>query len=95
MPEPVFRDNPAESRYEALLGDDLIGQIDYTVAGGVVGFVHTGTSDRYRGRGLAARLTAFALADLRDRGRRVAPLCPFTAAYIAANPQYADLVARD
>ncbi|NLH71357.1 MAG: N-acetyltransferase, partial [Brooklawnia sp.] len=43
----------------------------------------------------ASQLTGFTLDDLRASGRKVLPLCPFTASYIASHPQYQDLVARN
>ena len=46
----------------------------------------------FRGRGIAADLIADALDDLRERGRRITVRCPVVAAFIAGNPQYADLL---
>jgi uncharacterized protein len=36
-----------------------------------------------------------ALDDMRARGLKVAPVCPFVAAYIRRHPEYADLVGRE
>jgi predicted GNAT family acetyltransferase len=38
---------------------------------------------------------ADALDDIRSRGLKVVPLCPFVAAYIRRHPEYEDLVARE
>jgi len=46
------------------------------------------------GRGLAARLVAGALDDIRARGLHVVPICPFVSSYISRHPDYGDLVAR-
>lgn len=94
MAELELRNNPEAFRYEAIEDDTLVSQIDYTVNGDVVSFTHTGTPVAHRNRGLAAQLTAFALDDVRASGRKVAPLCPYTAAYVTSHPEYADLVAR-
>jgi predicted GNAT family acetyltransferase len=45
-------------------------------------------------KGLGARLVAGALDDIRARGLRVVPFCPFVRAYIRRHPEYADLVVR-
>jgi predicted GNAT family acetyltransferase len=47
------------------------------------------------GRGLGSRLVAGALDDIRARGLRAVPLCPFAAAYARRHPEYADLVVPD
>jgi predicted GNAT family acetyltransferase len=40
-------------------------------------------------------LVEAALTDIRVRGLRVVPLCPFVAGYIRRHPEYADLVGTD
>lgn len=92
MTEIEHRRNAAAFRYEALDGDEVVSQIDYLSEGGVVTITHTGTPARYRGRGLAAGLTRFALDDIRASGMKVVPLCSFISSFIADHPQYADLV---
>jgi predicted GNAT family acetyltransferase len=47
------------------------------------------------GSGVGSALVAGALDDIRSRGLRVVPLCPFVAAFIRRHSEYADLVARD
>jgi uncharacterized protein len=46
-----------------------------------------------RGRGLASQLVAGALENVRARGLKVVPRCPFVRAYIARHPEYRDLLA--
>jgi predicted GNAT family acetyltransferase len=55
--------------------------------------VHTEVDPEFEGSGLGGKLVAGALDDVRAQGRRVQPLCPFVAKYIARHPEYADLVA--
>jgi predicted GNAT family acetyltransferase len=90
----TFRDNPDESRYEVLLDGALAGIILYRERPGVVTLVHTEVRAEFEGRGLGARLVAFALGDIRERGLRLVPLCPFVSAYLERHPEDADLVAR-
>jgi uncharacterized protein len=93
MPEPRIVDNPAELRYEIWVDDHLAGEIRYTLDGEVVTMVHTEIDPAREGAGLGQALVAGALDDVRGQGRRVRPICPFVAKYIARHPEYADLVA--
>lgn len=94
MAEVELRNNPPAFRYEAFEGDELVSHIDYLLDDNVVRVTHTSTPPKYRGRGLAGRLTEFALDDIRARGLRLQPLCSFTATYVADHPEYAALVVR-
>ncbi len=42
---------------------------------------HTFVPDELRGRGLAQALAARLIADARQKGQRIVPLCPFVRAY--------------
>jgi predicted GNAT family acetyltransferase len=93
--EPRVIDNAAELRYELRLGDSLAGFIAYRREPGTVVLVHTDVDPAFEGRGLGSRLVAGALDDLRERGLKVVPLCPFVARFVRRQPGYADLVVRD
>ncbi len=95
MAEVRFRNNLAAFRFEAIEDGVVISQIDYLMDGPVVSFTHTSTPAEYRGRGLAADLTRFALEHVRENGLKVMPLCPYAVSYIDGNPCYHDLVARN
>jgi uncharacterized protein len=47
--------------------------------------------ERLEGKGLASRLAKHVLADARDRGLLVLPVCPFFAGYLQKHPEYADV----
>jgi uncharacterized protein len=91
--EPRVVDNLPELRYEIWVDDRLAGEIRYTLDGEVVTMMHTDIDPAHEGSGLGQKLVAGALDDVRGQGRRVRPLCPFVAKYIARHPAYADLVA--
>lgn len=93
-PETTFevRDNVSEARYEALLDGVVAGWIDYRPRDGWLIFVHTEVPPEFGGRHVGARLVTQALDDVRSRGLRVTPVCPFVAAFIRAHPSYQDLV---
>lgn len=88
-------DNPAELRYEALVDGSLVGEIRYRTEPGLVVLVHTEVEPSVEGTGVGSRLVAGALEDIRARGLRVVPLCPFVAAYLRRHPEYADLLGED
>jgi predicted GNAT family acetyltransferase len=87
----VVRDDEA-ARYEGRLGDELVATVDYVLRGDTVLITHTGTNARWRGRGIAARVTTWALEDIRSRGGHVSPLCPYTAHFMDTHPGYEDLL---
>jgi uncharacterized protein len=86
-------DNPERSRYELSADGQLAGFIVYRSESGVVTMVHTEIEPEQEGHGLGSILVAGALDDVRVRGLKVRPLCPFVSLYIQRHPEYADLVA--
>jgi predicted GNAT family acetyltransferase len=83
----------ARNRYALYVDGELASVAEYTPRGGAVVFDHTETSPRYQGRGLAARVVAFALDDVRRRELSVVPACWFVADFIERHPDYRDLLA--
>ena len=87
---------PAERRYELLLDGEHAGELIYRDRGGnVVAFLHTEVDPSLERRGLGTALVTGALDDARDRGLHVVALCPFVAAFVRRNPEYADLMVED
>ena len=91
MPSPV-RDNAARSRFE-LDADGVVSFMNYRLAGMVMSLDHTETPLAARGRGLASRLVQGALDQIRARGIKITPRCPFVRAYVDRHPDYQDLLA--
>jgi uncharacterized protein len=85
-------DNPAGHRYEGRVGPDLAGVVDYHLQPGLITILHTEVADDFAGKGVGSLLVAATLDDVRARGLRVFPICPFVRAYIQRHPEYADLV---
>ncbi|MGH8959817.1 MAG: GNAT family N-acetyltransferase [Jatrophihabitantaceae bacterium] len=92
MPIEV-RENAELSRYEIMVDGELAGFTLFRPDGDSMLFPHTEIDERFAGQGLAKRLIGAALDDVRARGRRLVPLCPFVKAFIDKNPAYRDLVA--
>jgi predicted GNAT family acetyltransferase len=87
-------EDTANQRYTATLDGELAGFVTYTRHGDVVTLVHTEVDKAYEGHGVGSALARGTLDDLRRRGLRVRPQCPFMAAFIERHGEYSDLVAR-
>ena len=94
-PEYVVRDNPDELRYEILRDGRVFGEIRYRTEPGVITLVHTEVTPAVEGQGVGSRLVAGALDDIRARGLRLVPVCPFVRAYLQRHPEQGDLVDSD
>jgi predicted GNAT family acetyltransferase len=91
--ELVIEDNPAERRYEARLGDQLAGWVEYGRVGSRFVALHTEVPPELGGRGIASALVRRVLADARAAGLTVTPRCPFFRAHFERHPEDADLLA--
>jgi predicted GNAT family acetyltransferase len=89
------RDNPEELRYELVDDERVLGEILYRRYPDRIVLVHTEVEPTLEGQGLASRLVAGALDDIRARGLRVVPVCPFVRSYLQRHAEYADLVRAD
>ena len=87
-------DVPERSRFEARVGGQLLGFVDYRLLTGRITFIHTQVLPEAEGRGVGGQLARSVLDEARARGLRVRPLCPFIAAWMRRHPEYADLVAE-
>ena len=67
--------------------------MNYHLSGRVMSLDHTETPIAARGHGLASRLTEGVLQEVRERGLKIAPRCPFVVAFLDRHPEYRDLVA--
>ncbi|KHL04344.1 GNAT family N-acetyltransferase [Sinomonas humi] len=85
---------PERHRYELRDADKRIGMELYRIQdeGSVYAFDHTEVDEGYSGLGLASRLVKFALDDIRSKGARIRPYCPYVRAFLRRHPEYRDLV---
>jgi hypothetical protein len=91
----TVRDNPTELRYELLDGDTVVGLIRYRIEPGAVALIHTEIEPAHEGQGLASELVKGALDDLRGRGLRLIPICPYVRSWLERHPEYTDLITAD
>jgi predicted GNAT family acetyltransferase len=89
-------DNPGKSRYEARLGERVLGLVDYRLEpDGRIVLVHTEVQPDAEGKGVGGRLAKGALEDVRARGLKLTVVCPFITSYLKRHPrEYEDLLAR-
>src|SRR6266404_229705 len=89
------RDNAQELRYE-LIDDSgaMIGEIRYVLEPGAVALVHTEVDPEFQGHGLFGELVQGAMNDLRERGLKMIPVCPYVRAWLRRHPEQADLAAE-
>lgn len=78
--------NDEDRRYEIHVGDVLAGFTVFRVdSRGRYLYPHTEVDPAFRGRGLAQRVVADAMADSARRGETVVPHCPVVAKYLHEN----------
>jgi predicted GNAT family acetyltransferase len=91
-PELTIADRPDANRYEARLGGELAGFVEYRLAGTRRILLHTEVPPAFGGRGIGAALARHILDEARAAGFRVTVKCPFILAYLARHPDEADVV---
>lgn len=88
----TVQDNPAESRFEITVDDQLAGYVDYRRDGDEYALPHTRVLPEFGGRGVGSELIVGALTEIAERGGTVLPYCPFVPKVIRDNPQFIELV---
>jgi len=85
-------DNAAKSRYEIRVDGDLAGFVEYEPGEDAVVLIHTEVDSAFEGKGVGSALARGSLDDVRGKGLKVVPLCPFIKKWIQKHPDYQDLV---
>lgn len=88
----LIEDNPAGRRFEILVDDALAGFVAYEPRGELLVLTHTDVDAAFQGRGVGETLVRGTLDQIRERGTRIVPRCPYVATFIKRHPAYADLV---
>ncbi len=79
-------------RYVYRFEDGAEAVLDYVDRGeGVVAMTHTGTPPHHRNKGVAEAIVRLAVAEAREAGTKIIPVCSYVAALFARNPDWADL----
>jgi hypothetical protein len=85
-------DRPDQLRYEIEVDGEVAGFLLYRREPGVLELVHTDVDPKWEGKGVGGALVQGALDDVRARGLKIRPYCPFVASYLRRHPEYQDLV---
>ena len=93
MPVTVT-DAPERGRYEARIDGEVVGVAAYERRGSLVVFTHTEVDADRQGEGVAGSLARVALDDVRRRGLKAVPRCPYIAGWIRRHPDYVDVLAH-
>ena len=85
-------DGPTRGRYVIHLAPGYDAEMTFRKeANGTIIIDHTGVPPEYEGRGIAARLVNQAIADAREQGFKITPLCSYVVAQFRRHPEWADL----
>ena len=89
-----LEESGSRGRYVAhVAGCDDAGELTYSRASAALVIVdHTGVPDSLRGRGIGVRLAERIVADAREHGFKIIPLCPFFKAQASRNPDWSDVI---
>ncbi|HST91256.1 MAG TPA: GNAT family N-acetyltransferase [Brevundimonas sp.] len=83
--------NEDAHRYELLVGDE-VAVVTYNLSGQNLMITETLVPEALEGQGIASRLAMHVIADVRERGLLILPVCPFFSAYLRKHPENADVV---
>lgn len=90
-PELTIADRPDLRRYEAHLADELVGFVEYRLAGTRRMLLHTEVPPKFGGRGIAAAMARHILDEARAAGTRVTVKCPYIRAWLERHPEFTDV----
>ena len=85
-------DVPAERRYEARIGGELAGWVDYGRVRDRLVAIHTEVVPAFSGRGIGTALVKRVIADIRAAGGSITPRCPLFVTWFERHPEDRDLV---
>lgn len=91
MTDAEIRDNPEQRRYELPVGSD-VAVVTYNLSEPNLMITETLVPQKLEGQGIASRLARHVIADARERGLLILPVCPFFSAYFQKHPDDADVV---
>ena len=89
----TLTDNTDQNRYEAHLGGELAGYLEYQLTDDLMVISHTEVLAAHEGHGVGSALARHVLDDVdRNSDRSVIVLCPFVLSWLERHPDYQRLV---
>ena len=86
-----IHDNKELKRYELKVGDQ-VAVVTYNLSEPNLMITETLVPQALEGQGIASRLAKHVLADAKERGLLILPVCPFFSAYLQKHPEHAEAV---
>lgn len=77
--------------YEAYIDGTRVGELAYSRSGATVTALHTEVEPAAEGKGVGSALARALIDDVRARGDKLVPLCPFVKSYLDRHPEFDDL----
>lgn len=87
----MAQDNASKHRFELVVAGHTVFAEYRSISGGLE-FYHTLVPEALGGKGVGTRLVTSVLDQMRARGVKIKPTCPFFKAFLGKHPDYADLV---
>ncbi len=91
MTDPEIRDNPDRHQYELPIDGEL-AVVTYNLSPPNLMITETLVPVALEGQGIASRLAKHVLADAKERGLLILPVCPFFSSYLKKHPEHAEAV---
>jgi len=86
-------DSKTGGRYVARIPGKPDAEMTFSKAGEKIQIIdHTGVPDALAGLGVGKALVEYMVMDVRGRGLKIIPLCPFTAATLKKHPEWQDIL---
>ncbi|GLR18068.1 GNAT family N-acetyltransferase [Portibacter lacus] len=82
----TISDNRSLNRFEYKQGEHL-AIIDYTLKNDKIYLMHTEVPEALGGQGIGSGLVKAVLQNIKDRGLKLVPLCPFVVSYLKRHPE--------
>lgn len=79
--------NKKQQQFE-FLAEDQKAELVYRFRKNTMFFMHTFVPEAMGGRGIASKLAATALEYAKEKGHKIAVLCPFVGAYVKKHPEW-------
>lgn len=91
--DALFRVDTEKKRFELEL-ENHTAFAEYILNNDNIVFVtHTEVPSALEGKGVGSQLISLALTWIKEKGYTLAPLCPFTAAYVKRHPEWKEILA--
>ena len=83
----TVENNKKQQQFEIKL-DGEIAQLTYRFRKKTMFLMHTTVPEAFKGKGVGSLLAKTALEYAKDKGHKIAVLCPFVSSYVKKNPDW-------